>query len=160
MSAFCLCILSQVTADINVYGHHFFDACILNYCAMNCLRAIYGPLPFFALIVFVNIYQICLLLAVAVITISAVVQLGIITDLRQGREGFKNKKEFSAREEGSQRAPKFQMLPQVGGEQLSADTQIGKSFHIVGNVRIEGFQTMISKFVVILWTINPHLQNF
>ena len=70
----------QVTSDINVAAHFFGDFAIISSCIEMILRALLGPLSFYTIFFFNQVYKFGLRLLQGTLNVSAFLQIAIITN--------------------------------------------------------------------------------
>ena len=70
-----------MTTDINVFAHFFAVLGILSSCIEAILRACYGPLPFFIVFGFTQVFKVCVNLIIGVLNVSGFLQFAIIMNL-------------------------------------------------------------------------------
>ena len=83
LSIVIYCIF-QVTADINVFAHFFLDSAVISGSATAIMKALVGPLPFYLIFLFNQIYKVFAVLTIGVLNVSAFLQFSIITNQRWG----------------------------------------------------------------------------
>ena len=72
----------MVTTDINVFAHVFGNLAIISNCIEAVLRAIVGPLPFFVVFGFNQIYKITTFLVIGVLNVSGFFQFALIMNYK------------------------------------------------------------------------------